>query len=88
MDKQAQIDNNYSEISHMDSYFVSCEQDGQGINTKESARFRIAVEELIKAKSVGVVLDLNDEVRSDTGQRLLRVALDNVVPGFSKLFVA
>jgi hypothetical protein len=73
-------------VFQMDSFFVQCEQNKQGISTSESSRFRIAVEEMIKLDGIGVVLDLNDSVRSDCGQRLLRVAMDNVHPNFSKLF--
>jgi hypothetical protein len=47
---------------------------------------RTAVEELIRMKGVGVVLDLKDELYSDTSQRNLRRALDNVHPNFSKMF--
>lgn len=77
----------YETIRHLDSYFVKCAQDGQGISGKESAEMREAVEELIKIKGVGVVLDLSTELKSDTSQRNLRRALNNVHPNFSKLFV-
>ena len=76
----------YETVRHLDSYFVDCVNNGQGISTKESAQMRTAVEELIKIKGVGVVLDLSSELKSDTSQRNLRVALDNVHPGFSKMF--
>jgi hypothetical protein len=76
----------YSTIKRLDSYFVDCAKMGQGISSKESAEMRIAVEELIRMNGVGVVLDLKDELYSDTSQRNLRRALDNVHPNFSKLF--
>lgn len=76
----------YETIRHLDSYFVKCSESGQGISGKESAQMREAVEELIRMKGVGVVLDLSSELRSDTSQRNLRRALDNVHPNFSKMF--
>jgi hypothetical protein len=76
----------YNTIRHFDSYFVECVRDGQGISTKESAEMRSAVEELIRIKGVGVVLDLSSELKSGISQRNLRIALDNVHPNFSKMF--
>jgi hypothetical protein len=76
----------YDTIRRLDSYFVNCAKNGQGIGGKESATMQDAVEELIKMKGVGVVLDLSGELRSDTSQRKLRRALDNVHPNFSKMF--
>jgi hypothetical protein len=77
----------YETIRHLDSYFVKCSELGQGISGRESAEMREAVEELIKIKGVGVVLDLSSELKSNTSQSNLRRALNNVHPNFSKLFV-
>ena len=70
----------------LDSFFLICQNEGQGISSKESAEMRIAVEELIRMNGVGVVLDLSSELYSDTSQHNLRRALDNVHPNFSKMF--
>lgn len=76
-----------STVYHLDSFFANCERDGQGISTKESAQMCDAVEALIREIGIGVVLDLDPEMKSRTGKVILRRALNNVVPGFSKLFV-
>ena len=76
----------YSTIKHLDSFFLECQNLGQGISSKESAEMRMAVEELIRTHGVGVVLDLKDELYSNTSQHNLRRALDNVHPNFSKMF--
>ena len=76
----------YNTIRHLDSVFVDYANNGQGVSSKESIEMRKAMEELIKVKGVGVVLDLSDELQSETSQYNLRRALDNTHPGFSKLF--
>ena len=76
----------YNTIMRLDSFFLICQNEGQGISSKESAEMRTAVEELIRMNGVGVVLDLSSELYSDTSQSNLRRALDNVHPGFSKMF--
>ena len=76
----------YSTIKHLDSFFLECQNLGQGISGKDTITMRTAVEELIRTHGVGVVLDLKDELYSDTSQRNLRRALDNVHPNFSKMF--
>jgi hypothetical protein len=76
----------YRTIFDLDSYFVSCEEIEQGINSKEVIAFMDAAITLIKEGGVGVVLDLNDEMESSNGKNLLRRSLLQVHPNFDKLF--
>lgn len=76
----------YTVIVDLDSYFVSCEEIEQGINSKEVVQYTDAVVALIKDGGIGVVLDLDTEVVSITGKNLLRRSLLQVHPNFDKLF--
>jgi hypothetical protein len=76
----------FSEIYGYDTYFQSAEENEQGINSKDSIAFKNEVRFLIRELGVGVVLDLDSQMLSETAQVLLRRALDEEVPGFSTMF--
>jgi len=76
----------FSEIYGYDTYFQSAEENEQGINSKDSIAFKNEVKFLIRELGVGVVLDLDSQMLSETAQVLLRRALDEEVPGFSTMF--
>ena len=81
-----QSTNEYATIISLDSYFSSCVEIGQGINSKERVEFTHAVADLVKSHGIGVVLDLDKELSSDVGRNLLRDGLLQVHPDFDKLF--
>lgn len=75
-----------TDIHDLANYFQECEENEEGISTKATREFISNVVFLIKELGVGVVLDLSEEVVSDTAPKLLRRALDEAVPGFSEMF--
>lgn len=75
-----------NEIFNYDTYFQSAEANEEGINTKYTVAFKDEVVRLIKDLGVGVVLDLDEELLSETAKRLIRRALDMAHPKFSEMF--
>jgi hypothetical protein len=75
-----------NEIFNYDTYFQSAEANEEGINTKYTMAFKDEVVRLIKDLGVGVVLDLDEELLSETAKRLIRRALDMAHPKFSEMF--
>jgi hypothetical protein len=75
-----------NEIFNYDTYFQSAEANEEGINTKYTMAFKDEVVRLIKDLGVGVVLDLDEELLSETAKRLIRRALDMAHPKFSAMF--
>jgi len=75
-----------NEIFNYDSYFQIAEANEEGINTKYTMAFKDEVVRLIKDLGVGVVLDLDEELLSETAKRLIRRALDMAHPKFSEMF--
>ena len=75
-----------STVESMDDYFLSCEENSEGINTKESVKMMNAMVELIKEKGMGIALDLDRDLKSRTGKSIVRRALLKVHPGLDQMF--
>jgi hypothetical protein len=76
-------------IESQDDYFMSCEESGQGINTKDSAKMKSAMVDYIKAvRGLSPIVSLRDSLKSETAKTVLFRALDEAIPGFRELFKA
>ena len=69
-------------IESLDDYFATCEDCGQGINSKESVQMHSAMDAAMAAGTSPLTLD--SMVKSETAHRIL--ARTDVVAGMRKLF--
>jgi hypothetical protein len=81
----ASVEEDLDTIRHLDSYFKSCEEMGQGINSKEVIQMKNAMERVLKAR-MGYALDLNDELQSENGKNAIQRGMDTVYPGMREMF--
>lgn len=73
------------EIASLDQYMVACEQNQQGINSKECVWMREWMLPIIK-EQVSAVFELNDLVYSHTAKSIMHRTFDSVYPGFRDMF--